>query len=252
MVSNPLISIVTPCHNAAETIEETLKSVLAQTYCNWELIIVDDASDDDTFSKVMSFAKNEPRIRLSRTDVASGSPSYPRNIGIERAQGELIAFIDADDVWLPSKLEEEVDFLLKNKYDLVYSFYEKINWMGQRADRVVRTSLKTTYNSLLKSNSIPFLTTLITKSAIGETRFKPIQQEDFCFWLDILKKGYIGYNLEKVTALYRESKNSRSSNKVKMFKGYWDVIRKYQNIPILNCCFYMITYTLKGFSKYLK
>ena len=93
---------------------------------------------------------------------------------------------------------------------------------------------------------------MIRKDVIGKTRFKQIPQEDFCFWLDILKKGVIAYNLKEVTALYREAKNSRSANKLDMFKGYWNVIRNHQNIPLLPACYDMVTYTILGFAKYLK
>ena len=93
---------------------------------------------------------------------------------------------------------------------------------------------------------------MIRKDVIGNTRFKHIPQEDFCFWLDILKKGITAYNLNEITALYREAKNSRSANKLDMFKGYWNVIRNHQNISFIPACYDMITYTIMGFAKYLK
>lgn len=160
--------------------------------------------------------------------------------------------MDADDVWMPEKLQLEVDFAEKNNYSLVYSFYEKMDWAGIRNGRVIKTKSKSTFRSLLHSNSIPCLTSLVNREAIGKTRFKQIPQEDFCFWLDILKKGYTAYNLQKVTSLYREANNSRSSNKIDMFKGYWNVIRNHQHISLPLCWYYMITYTINGFAKYIK
>ncbi|MDE7109771.1 MAG: glycosyltransferase, partial [Muribaculaceae bacterium] len=166
--------------------------------------------------------------------------------------GKYIAFLDADDLWFPDKLEKQVGFMEKNHYHLGYSFYEKMDFAGKRNDRIVCTRRETGYQDLLKSNSIPCLTSIITREAIGDTRFKRIPQEDFCFWLDILKKGYRAYNLCEVTALYREANNSRSANKVDMFKGYWNVIRNHQKIGLFHSFYYMTTYTILGLAKYLK
>lgn len=249
---NNYISIITPCYNAEDSIAKAIESVLAQTYTYWEMLIVDDCSTDGTSSIVKEYTLRDKRIVYYRTKEASGAPSSPRNIGIENAKGDYVAFLDADDIWLPQKLEKEVRFLVNNGYDLAYSYYEKMDWEGNRNDRIIRTRRKTTYNNLLKSNSIPCLTSIIKREIIGKTRFKNIPQEDFCFWLDILKKGYIAYNLCEVTALYRESKTSRSSNKCEMFKGYWNVIRNHQHVGLVASCYYSITYTILGFAKYIK
>lgn len=246
------VSIVTPCHNSENSIADTIRSVLMQTYKDWELLIVDDCSSDNSTDIVQSFFQQDSRIKLFKTDTSSGSPSLPRNIGIDNACGKYIAFLDSDDLWLPEKLQKEIDFIEKNNLDLVYSYYEKIQWNGERNNRIIKTCPKSNYQSLLKSNSIPCLTSIISRDAIGSTRFKQIPQEDFCFWLDILKKGYTAYNLCEVTALYRVARDSRSANKIDMFKGYWNVIRNHQHIGLLYCCYYMLTYTIQGFAKYLK
>lgn len=252
MYSLPLVSIITPCYNADLTIAKTIESVIVQSYSNWEMLIVDDCSTDKSKMKIDGFVKKNSRIKYFNTDHPSGSPSLPRNIGIENAKGKYIAFLDADDLWLPDKLEKQVKFMEKNKYDLSYSFYEKMDWQGTRNNRIIKTRDVTTYNKLLKSNSIPCLTSMIRKDIIGDTRFKQIPQEDFCFWLDILKKGVTAYNMKEITALYREAKTSRSANKLDMFKGYWNVIRNHQRISLFPACYDMVTYTILGFAKYLK
>lgn len=246
------VSIVTPCYNAVRYLSQTIESVIYQTYLDWEMLIVDDCSSDNSRKIIESYASKDARIKYLRTDRPSGSPSLPRNIGIDNAKGKYIAFLDADDLWLPDKIERQVKFMERNKYDLTYSFYEKMDWQGNRNKRIIETRDVTTYNKLLKSNSIPCLTSMIRKDVIGKTRFKQIPQEDFCFWLDILKKGVTAYNMKEVTALYREAKNSRSANKLDMFKGYWNVIRNHQNISFIPACFDMITYTALGLAKYLK
>lgn len=247
-----MISIITPCHNSSSTISQTIESVLKQTYDGWELIIVDDCSTDDSADIIKGYADKDCRINYFKTEAPSGSPSLPRNIGIDNAQGEYIAFLDSDDVWFPEKLAVEIKFAKARNAKLVYSYYEKMAWDGKRGDRVIKTADKANYTSLLKSNVIPCLTSLVSREAIGDTRFKKIPQEDFCFWLDILKKGYTAYNCKVVTSLYREANNSRSANKLDMFKGYWNVIRNEQHINPVKCCYYMMTYTVLGILKYIK
>lgn len=248
----PFVSIITACYNAENYISQTIESVISQTYSDWEMLIIDDCSTDNSAKIVNEYCIKDSRIKYLKTPSPSGSPSQPRNIGIEKASGEYIAFLDADDIWLPEKLQKQIEFILNHKYKLVYSFYEKMDWSGNRCNRIVKTRTKTSYKKLLKSNSIPCLTSIINRSIIGNTRFKQIPQEDFCFWLDILRKGYSAYNLCEITALYREAKSSRSANKLDMFKGYWNVIRNHQSISILPACYCMITYTILGFAKYLK
>lgn len=246
------VSIVTPCYNAESYLSQTIESVINQTVREWEMLIIDDCSNDDSRKIVEFYSAIDSRIKYYRTKVPSGSPSLPRNIGIENATGEFLAFLDADDLWFPDKLEKQIKFMEVNNYDLSYSFYEKMDWQGNRNNRIIKTRYKTTYNKLLKSNSIPCLTSMIRRNVIGDTRFKQIPQEDFCFWLDILKKGIVAYNIKEITALYREAKNSRSANKLDMFKGYWNVIRNHQHISLIPACFDMISYTVLGFAKYLK
>lgn len=247
-----MISIITPCYNAEVFLPLTINSVLNQTFQDWELLVVDDCSTDCSAKIVNEYVKKDRRIKYYKTSYPSGSPALPRNIGIENAKGDYISFLDADDLWLPDKLEKQKKILEQNKYDFVYSFYEKIDDNGKRCNRVIKTRGKTRYKDILKSNSIPCLTAFLKKEIIGSTRFKPIPQEDFCFWLDILKKGYIAYNIGEVTALYREAPMSRSSNKIKMFKGYWNVIRNHQRVAFISACYYMVVYSILGILKYLK
>lgn len=249
---SPQISVITPCYNAGPTIRETIDSVLQQTFKDWELLIIDDCSTDNSAEIIREYSSRDSRIKYFKTEEKSGSPSTPRNIGIDNASGEYIAFLDADDVWLPDKLAKQIEFMTGNNVDLSYSYYEKMTWNGTRSDRIVRTRPVTTYEKLLRSNSIPCLTSMIRREAVGATRFKQIAQEDFCFWLDVLKKGYKAYNLCEVTAIYRMTRNSRSSNKIDMFKGYWNVIRNHQHISVPKAGVCMVTYAIMGTLKFLK
>lgn len=216
------------------------------------MLIVDDCSSDNSASIAQEYAARYSKIRFFKTERRSGSPALPRNIGIDNSNGDYIAFLDSDDIWLPNKLEHQIEYINNHGAKLVYSFYEKISWDGQRNNRIIKTRPYTTYLNLQKSNSIPCLTAVISKEAIGETRFKNIPQEDFCFWLDILKKGFVAYNTKEIVAHYRLSKNSRSQNKLEMFKGYWNVIRHEQKLGLMKSCRNIIPYVFIGLYKHLK
>ena len=247
----PKVSIIIPCFNSETTIGSTIDSVIAQSFTDWEIIVVDDSSTDNSPAIIKSYIAHNDRIRYFKTLTNSGSPSLPRNIGIEQSRGRYIAFLDSDDLWLPQKLEDQVRFMENNEYDVSYSYYEKIAADGERTGRIIKTFKECDYDTLMKTNSIPMLTSMITKEAVGNSRFLPILQEDICFWLDILKKGYVAYNMCELTALYRVNKQSRSSNKMMMLVGFWNVLRKEQKLPLLRCLYNMMYYIVIGIKKTL-
>lgn len=168
------VSIITPCYNAAGTIRDTIESVQLQTFSNWEMIIVDDCSCDNSMAIIEDYAAKDSRIRCFQTDSPSGSPSLPRNIGIEHANGEYIAFLDSDDLWLPDKLEKQMDFIASNHCDFVYSDYEKIDYAGCRSNRVVKMPNCSTFWDVIETCTIPCLTVIISKEIIGKCRFRSI------------------------------------------------------------------------------
>lgn len=248
----PKVSIIIACYNSQTTIARTINSILCQSFNNWELVIVDDCSTDNSAEVIKSYAEKDSRIIYLKTDQNTCSPSSPRNIGIEYATGQYITFVDSDDIWLPDKLDMQIREIENYGYDLVYSYYEKVNHKYKRKNRVVKTKESVNYNDMLKSNHIPLLTAMIRKSDISDIRFKNIPNEDYCFWLDILKKGITAHNIGEVTALYRVSKRSRSSNKWKMAHGFWHIIRHHQKIGFTRSCIYMVSYIIIGLSKYIK
>lgn len=252
-MKHPLISIITPCHNNRKTIQETISSVLQQTYPHWEMLIVDDCSTDDSDSIIQTYCKQDTRIKFFKTDKPSGSPSLPRNIGLDNAHGDYICFLDADDCWFPNKLEEQLEFCEKNHYTFVYSNYEKMSSEGIRNNRIIKTKSFSDYYDNLKTCEIPCLTTFIKSNIIQDLRFCNIKKEDYVFWLEILKKNNIkAYNTNQIHALYRESKNSRSANKVKMIKAQWYVVHHIEKINLIRSVYYLITFLWYGFKKYIR
>lgn len=248
----PLVSIITPCHNAGAYLSHTIESVINQTYSNWEMLIVDDCSTDNSAEIIKQYSLNNPRIRYLKTEKPSGSPALPRNIGIDNSKGEYIAFLDSDDLWYPEKLECQVEYAQKNDYQFVYADYEKMDFDGHQDDRFIRMPQKSTFWDVLETCTIPCLTVMMTREIIGRTRFKDIPKEDFVFWLDILKKGVAARNCGKVLASYRVLKGSRSSNKFAMIKNQWYVLRKIEGVKIPIAVYFMSKFLFYGFSKYLK
>ena len=247
-----LISIITPCYNASFYISDTIKSVINQTYSNWEMLIVDDCSTDNSAQIIKEFALKDKRIKYLKTENPTGSPSIPRNLAISKSKGKYIAFLDSDDFWLPTKLEEQLAFAEKNQYNFVYSNYEKMTWEGKRNNRILVMSNYSSYLTTIKSCDIPCLTVLLKKEIIKGLYFRNIKKEDYAFWLEILKKGYIAYNTNKVHAVYRESNRSRSSNKLVRLTAQWHMLREVENLNIPCCIYCIIIYTIKGLIKFLK
>lgn len=253
MNPNNKVSIITPCYNAAAVIAETIESVLAQTYQNWELLICDDCSTDNSVDVIKTYCEKDSRIKLFSTSQNTGHPIEPRNISLSNALGDVIAFLDADDLWLPTMLAESVVFMMSNNYDIVYSNYEKISWEGKRSNRIIKYKQTATYNDMLKICSVPAcITTIIKRESLGDIKFRNVPIEDYTFWLEVFRKGYTAYNTNTVQGLYRQSKNSRSGDKIDMISKHWYILRHVEKVGFLSSLYFMMYYGIIGLKKYLK
>ncbi len=239
-----------PCYNAGLYISEAIESVINQTYSDWELIIVDDCSSDNSAQIINQYVSDDARIKLFSTSQNSGMVSIPRNIGIEKAQGDYIAFLDADDIWLPQKLDKQVRLAQKNNAVLVYSFYEKINIASVRNCRIVKSPEKINYQKLLISNIIGCSTAMYNAKELGKIYFSDAGHEDYIMWLNILKRGYIAYGVPEVLVLYRAGQSSVSSKKMLTVRWVWRIYREYEKLSIPQSIFYFLTHNLKGMIKY--
>lgn len=249
-MSDDLISIITPSFNSATYIGSTIQSVINQTYKHWELLITDDCSTDETINVIHEYMKLDSRIRLFSTSHNTGTPAEPRNISIANARGRYLAFLDSDDIWLPSKLEEQIGFVKLHNYVFVYSDYNKFCSVAVENERIIRGPEKVCYRDLLKTCNIPCLTVMCEAELFSSLRFLAIAKEDYAMWLDILKRGIVAYNTGKVHALYRESPGSRSSNKFQMLFNQWYIVRKREHINFFRACIYMFIYAIAGIRKY--
>ena len=246
----PLVSIITPLYNSEKYIAETIESVLAQTYSNWEMIIVDDCSKDNSTKIVEEYQKKDRRIKLYRNEINKGV-SYTRNRAIDLSQGKYIAFLDSDDLWKKEKLEKQIKFMEEKNVVLSYTAYEKINEDGSKRGEV-RVPDKLDYEELLKNCLIGFLTAIYRKEELKYFKFINSKAEDYIFWLSILKRINYAYGLNEILASYRVLNNSRSSNKIDIVKFHWKIYRKIEKLSLQRSIYYYLIYIKRGLKRYFK
>ena len=236
------VSIITPSYNSSKFIVETIRSVLSQTYSHWEMIIVDDCSTDNSVEVIKSFVEKDSRIRLVELTENSGA-AVARNKAIEEAKGQYIAFLDADDLWDPAKLEKQLDFMIKNNYSFVYSKYSAISEDGNGLSKDLVFPSKVGYKDLLKTCSIGCLTVVLDRGKFTDISMPLIRRgQDYALWLKLLKQVDYAYCLDEDLAKYRVLENSLSRNKIKKFKGQWNIYRKIEGLTIWTSLFYIFHY----------
>lgn len=248
---NPAVSVIMPLYNAEKYVEQAVRSVMAQSFVDWELIVVDDCSRDSSAHIVEQLAAEDHRIRLLHTAKPSGSPTLPRNIAIEHAQGRYIAFLDSDDMWLPKKLEEQLELFRESDATVVFSYYKKMTNDGIVRESTVISPRTVNYRQLLRGNVIGNLTGIYDTVKAGKHYFDHIGHEDYVYWLHILKKGGIAVNTQKVHAVYRLTDNSVSRNKFKVFLWDWHIYRDIEHLSLPHACFCFVCYAVKGIRKAL-
>lgn len=238
-MSSFLISIITPIYNSEKFIEFTLNSVQSQTYKNWEMIIVDDVSQDNGPRIVEKYAKEDKRIKLIKLE-KNGGGAVARNRAIKEAKGKYITFLDSDDLWHPQKLEKQVKFMEENNYDFTYTYYEKIDEEGNSLNKIVKSKDKVNYKDLLKSNQIGCLAAMYNAEKLGGIYMPLIKKrQDYALWLQVLKKVKYAYCLKENLAQYRIVNGSVSSNKIKLIKYNWKLFREVEKLSIFKSFYYL-------------
>lgn len=241
-----------PAHNSSATISSAINSVLAQTYQNWELLVINDNSSDDTESIVKEYVKRDSRIKYFKTDKTFKRPFYPRNIGIENAKGRFIAFLDSDDLWLPTKLEHQLPLFEMKNVAVVYSYYAKMNEDGMLQNRLIESPLIVDYKYLLKGDCIGNLTGMYDTEKVGKIYQKNIHHEDYLMWLEILKRGFCAMNTKTCEAFYRVQKTSVSGNKLKTLQWHWHILHNELKLSFFIAFKNFVSYAAKGVIKFLK
>ena len=241
-----LISVIVPVYNAEKYLLDTMHSIINQTYKNIEIIVIDDASNDNSFNIVKQI--NDSRIRIVRLQYNDGVANA-RNVGIKNSKGEYIAFIDSDDLWENNKLERQIQYLNKNKGDLCFSGYTLINSNGTLIKRINIPS-KTDYHKLLSTNVIACSTVLIKKSFLLDHQFRKIKHEDYVMWLELAKSNIHMIGLNESLMKYRKHNHSISSNKIQSATWVWNIYRNVEKLSITKSIFYFFKYTISGLKKH--
>ncbi|MGP9596446.1 glycosyltransferase family 2 protein [Psychrobacter sp. AOP29-E1-4] len=247
--NNGLVSIITPTYNSANTIENTIKSAINQSYPWWQMIIVDDASTDDTVDIIKNWQTVDNRILLIQLDYNSGA-AIARNRAIHFAIGRYIAFLDSDDQWKADKLLKQIDFMRSNNADLSFTGYEKIDGNNEHIGYVGVPSA-VSYKALLKSNIIGCLTAIYDTKHIGKVYMPEIRtRQDYGLWLDILKNHTAAaYGLNEVLAVYSVRSNSISSNKKKAAFNTFKLYRDIEKLGNVKSVYYFCHYVIRGLVK---
>ena len=249
MMTNPQISILMAAYNAEKTIKSAIESVLAQTYDDWELIVVNDCSKDKTQAVVSEIAARDSRVRLINNETNLGV-SITRKKGAAAAKGTWIAVLDSDDMWKPDKLEKQMRLVNDKNAELVFTGSGFIDNEGSPIDWQLHVPETLSYRELLKQNLVSNSSVLVKKElyeqfyAVGDD-----MHEDFAIWLGITKTGRKAFGIDEPLLIYRLAKSSKSSNKLKAAKMNWNTYR-YVGLNPLTASYYMCWYTVKGLLKY--
>ncbi len=247
---NSLVSIITPSYNSAKFIAETIQSVQNQTYQNWEMIIVDDGSSDETESVVISIIQNDNRIQFHKLNQNSG-PAVARNTGIEKASGDYMTFIDADDIWFPTFIENNIKTIQKTGISFVFSSYRRANEQLEFVYSDFIVPHKVSYTDILKSNSISCLTAFLDIKKLGK-KYMPLirKRQDMGLWLNYLKVIPFAHGIQETQAIYRIRENSLSRKKSDLIKYQWQFYRQVENLNLFQSAYYMLHWMYRGFMKY--
>ncbi|WP_313206020.1 glycosyltransferase family 2 protein [Psychrobacter faecalis] len=240
-----LVSIITPSYNSALLIVSTIQSVISQTFTDWEMIVVDDCSKDNSVEVIQSFVDCESRIKLIKLTENSGA-AVARNTAIEAAQGRFIAFLDSDDLWDSQKLEKQINFMINENVAFSYTAYMKINEEGVPF-QAMKVPSKVSYRNLLKTCVIGCLTVVYDTKYVGKVYMpENIKREDFATWLRLLKCVDYAYALPEVLASYRVYPDQSSSNKASMALESWRLYRNVEQLNIFKATYYFSQYAIRG------
>ncbi len=247
MNDTPLVSVIMPAYNSASFIKDAIQSVQAQTHTNWELFVIDDASTDPTAEVVLKLSKNDRRIHLIRNSENAGTGNA-RNKGIKAATGSYISFLDADDFWLPEKLEIQLNFMKEHDLIMCFSSYLLMNENGKRTGKMVEALPILTYGKLLRSNYVGNLTGIYNASKIGKIYSPHLRKrQDWALWLSILKTTGETKGILKPLAVYRIRRSGISANKMGLLTYNFRIYKRFLNFGLIKSYSYMSRFLWEHF-----
>lgn len=250
--AGPIVSVIMPAYNAARYIGDAIRSVLAQTVPELELIIIDDCSRDDTRRIVREWMVRDGRIRLLENQRNQGT-AFCRNRGLEDFRGRYAAFLDADDAWRPEKLEKQLALAEKEGAALVYSSYALVDEWGEKRRGSFIVPKTADVSTLLKNNVIGCSTVLLSGETARNARFSAeYYHEDYALWLALLRDGRRAVGVEEVLVDYRLHPGSRAYNKLASARNRWQIYRSLMNLSRPRSAYYLTRYAVSGIQKYRK
>ena len=246
----PKVSVIMPAYNVEKYVADSIDSVLNQTYENFELIIIDDCSTDNTFCLLSEIAKTDIRIKLYKNEKNLGVADT-RNRGFELAEGEYVALLDSDDIWRSEKLEKQIALAKKTDAEIIYCSYAMIDEDGKTINKQYIVPEKADFELLLEENVIGCSTVMLSKHVYKKFRFmKEYYHEDYILWLTLLREHFRAVGLSEVFVDYRVMKSSRSGNKRKSAIMRWKIYREFLKMPLISAGIIWIKYLIKGIVKY--
>lgn len=246
----PLVSVLMPAYNGEKYMEEAVRSVLAQSLSDWELILIDDCSQDGTWELAVRLAREDSRIRLYRNGCNLG-PARTRNRGLDLCRGTYVALLDCDDLWHPVKLEKQVALARETEADIVYCGYAIVDGDGRRRCRDFKVPESTDMTSTLVQSVISCSTALLGKRVTAHYRF-PVDyyHEDLALWLRLLEDGMKAVGTPEILAQYRIHRSSRACGKLKVARRRWELYRSMLGLSVGESAYYFLQYARKGIRKY--
>ena len=246
-----LVSIITPCYNGEKYIAQTIDSVIAQTYKEWEMIIVDDGSKDGSADLVRKYMESEPRIKFIQQ--ANAGSAAARNNGIRNCEGQYIALLDADDLWEPEFLDEQIKFMKEKNATCVYCSYKCIDEDSNEILSPVICKEEITTKDMMITNYIGCLSGLYDSSKHGKVYLREelkSMRDDYAYWLDIVKLDDKAYGNQKILARYRVLANSTTGNKKKLIGKQYKFYREYLKLGVVKSTINLVRWGLMGLKKY--
>lgn len=248
----PIVSVIIPSYNAKSYLEQTIRSVQAQTMQEWELFVIDDGSKDDSVQIAHRLAKDDPRIHVLENEKNMGV-SATRNRGIELSQGEFVAFLDSDDIWHPEKLERQLSVLRERNAKFCYCAYDIVGADGCTVRSNYPVPEQVNYEQLLGENVILCSSVLLDGALAKKYQFNTqYYHEDYLLWLQVLADGYEAVGCTQTLVNWRFIENSRSFNKWNSAKNRWKIYRQYLKLPLGKTLRVFTRYTTAGLRKYFK
>ena len=251
MPTSDLVSIITPAFKAARFVGNAVESVISQDHSNWEMLIVDDCSPDDTTARVEEWAARDKRVRLIRQR-KNGGPAAARNAALENSTGRYVAFLDIDDYWLPGKISLQLDFMRANDAVISFTGFRRISEDRSRTGRLVRIPKRLSYSQLLGNTAIATSTVIIDRSRTGPLRMQPVYYDDFVLWLSLLRQGHIALGLNEDLMRYRVVGKSVSRNKTKSAGEVWKTYRTVEGLGWPRSAWCFANYGARAWLKYAR